>query len=116
MSIAAVTKELAEVNAAIAPLAQRRDGLNRELQRLKSLAFIDANSVTLDEIELSDGDDKPDFGIICTFGEWMRRTGCRKRFCEWNGAIYFTAEVMAGRMDPNAPGRVEDVPKARAAT
>lgn len=112
MTIEQIDIELAELSAKVKPLLQRSEALNRERRRLLSVAFINANGVTRDEVQLSTGHAVPYCGMINTFANWLRDTKCPKRFCEWNGTIYFTAEIVAGRMDPNAPANISDLPKA----
>lgn len=109
MTLHQIARELASVEAELRPLLSRKESLEREERRLRSQAFIDANGVTRWNIEMSSGDDKPRFQMITGFADWMRKANCQKRFCEWNGFIYFTAEVLAGRLDRDAPGRVEDL-------
>ncbi len=109
MTVEQIDIELKELAAKIKPLAARQESLGRERRRLLSVAWINANGVTKADVEASDGAGKPYFQIITMFAQWMRDTKSTKRFCEWNGTVYFAAEIMAGRMDPNAPGRMEDV-------
>ena len=87
-----------------------------ESRRRKVLAaeWVVANTFTLDEIEMSDGDNKPWFGHIKTFGEWLSENS-NKRFAEWNGRIYFTSELAAGRLGCNGPS-LRDAKEAMAET
>jgi len=108
MSIQAIEAELQSIDDQMRPLRARAATLKNELRRLRSLAFIEANNVTIDDVELSSGDGKPWFGHINSFAAWLRQNSTR-RFCEWNGQLYFTAEIIARRMDPNAMGRMAEL-------
>lgn len=110
MTLDDVNVELGEVAKQLQPLLQRQTELQHEQARLESLAFIAINKVTRESIELSSGDGKPWLFDIGSFASWMKDNRCDKRFCEWNGRIYFTAEIIAGRMEPNAPGRMSELP------
>lgn len=109
MTLQEIETELAGITATMVPLIARQGYLRAERGRLQSLAWIAANNVTRDQIELSAGEDRPYFEMIQTFGDWLRTRATNKRFCEWNDLLYFTSEIIAGHMDLDAPGRVEDV-------
>ena len=109
MTIEQIDRELAELAGKVRPITARMADLWRDRRRLCAAEFIRANNVTRDQIEMSSGDDRPWFGRATEFGRWMREQGTSKRFCEWNGRVYFSADVMAGRL-PDAPAAVSDVP------
>lgn len=109
MTIEQIEIELASIAEQMRPLAARCEVLNRELRKLLSQRWIAVNGVTKANLQLSAGDGVPCFSMLNNFAKWLRNTNCTKRFCEWNGTIYFTSEIIGGRMDPNATGRVEDV-------
>jgi hypothetical protein len=48
---------------------------------------------------------------VWRFSEWIRRQENKKRWAEWNGRIYNTAELLDGIMPDNAPGLSDDLPK-----
>lgn len=102
--------EIAEIDVQIEVLKKRREPLRREKRDLESNAFISMYSITLDDVQLSRGDGVPHHGHIMNFANWMKENGITKRFCEWNGLLYLTAEIIAGRMDHDAPGQIRDVP------
>jgi hypothetical protein len=110
MTFAEVKAELKQLAGKMKPLAQRTAILDRECQRLSSLAFIEVNNVQKHDVEMSSGDGKPWFGSVRVFAEWLAENSTR-RFCEWNSRIYFTAEIINGRMDPGVPGCVDDLPE-----
>ncbi len=93
--------------------AQNRvDQLKSQRRKVLAAAWLIANNFTLDEVEDSSGDEKPYFGHITPFGEWLRKEST-KRFAEWNGRIYFRSELADGRMCPNAPS-LDDLRNAMA--
>ena len=103
-----VLREIEETKQAIRPLAEKLERLNRQLADMESRAFIEANKITRADVEMSSGDDKPWLGTVGEFGRWMRTHACSKRWAEWNGRIYFAADLMANRM-PDMPGRTSDL-------
>lgn len=109
MTLPEIDKELAEIADAMKPLMQRNALLEAERTRLKSLEWIKANGVTRDRVQLSEEPGIRYFGDIGSFSYWLRATKSTKRFCEWNGRIHLTAEIVAGRFERDAPGRIEDV-------
>lgn len=108
MTLKEVEAELRFIAEQMKPLMKRSSELNRERRRLKSIAFIEANGVRREDVEMSSSDDKPWFGNIMQFGEWLK-SNSNKRFCEWNEMIYFTVEVVNGRMDPDAAGTIREL-------
>lgn len=109
MTLEEVEAELRSTEEQMKPLAARWEQLNRERLRLKSVAFIEANGVRREEVEMSSGDGKPYFSTVWEFAKWMKANKVTKRFCEWNQRIYFTAEIILGRMDPEAPATICDL-------
>ena len=109
MTVEEVELELADIAEQMRPLRKRSADLQRELRRLRSKAFISANRVERDDVEMSSGDGKPWFGTVFEFAKWMKANKTTKRFCEWNETIYFTAEIIAGRMDPDASATINEL-------
>lgn len=105
-----IDAEIADVTSAIKPLSNRLEALKRERIHLLSRNWIAANGVSIENVELSSGDGKPYFGIAYKFIEWLKANST-KRFCEWNGRIYYTSEMITGRMDyDSSPALLDDVP------
>ena len=100
---------LAELREVIRPLIERENELERDRRKLRSRAFLLENNLTLADVEMSSGDDRPWFGDVETFAEWLRSHSV-KQWAEWNGMIFRTSDLVAGNM-PEAPERVEDLPK-----
>lgn len=101
--------EIAELERQSLAVTTQLLAAKRERWRLKSVAFIEANNITRDDVELSHGDDRPWFETIVEFGKWLT-SNSTKRFCEWNETIYFTDDIIAGRMDHDAPGMISELP------
>lgn len=110
MTLPEIETELAEIAAKMKPLMQRNTLLEAERTRLKSLEWIKANGVTRDQMQLSEEPGIRYFGDIGSFSYWLRATKSTKRFCEWNGRVHLTAEIIAGRFNRDAPGRIDEVP------
>jgi len=108
MTLAQIEAEIEQIAGQMKPLIARTEALNRERRRLKSVAFIEANSVRIEDVEMSSGDGKPWFGTAWEFGKWLKANS-DKRFCEWNETIYFTAELAEGRMDSKASGTISEL-------
>ena len=108
MTLKQIELEIQQIAEQMKPLIARTDVLNRERRRLKSVAFIEANNVRREDVEMSSGDGKPWFGTAWQFGEWLKANS-DKRFCEWNETIYLTAELAEGRMDSEASGTISEL-------
>ena len=104
-----VTTELAGIKDRMRQLTARRSELERERGTLESAAFIAANKITRNDVQMSSGDDIPFHGNVAAFGKWLAETNCRKRWCEWNGDIVLTAEVIAGTLKEYGPGRTSEL-------
>jgi hypothetical protein len=106
-------KELkAEIDARAARLAPQLaelEGLRRKHRETVSREWIAANNVTAAKVQLSSAEGLPYFGDVMTFARWMKDTGCSAPWAEWNGLLYSSAELMAGRMCRDAPGYAEHV-------
>jgi len=59
MTLAQIEAEIEQIAGQMKPLIARTEALNRERRRLKSVAFIEANSVRIEDVEMSSGDGKP---------------------------------------------------------
>jgi len=101
-------QQIADLESRIKPLASLLEGLRAVKRKEDSVEFVRVNKITKEDVERPDGDDKPWFFDICKFARWMRDNNCQRRFCTWNGRIYFTSDILTGRM-PGTPGLIEDV-------
>ncbi len=110
MDIERLNKEIAALTEEIKPLVQQRDALKKRVTRMKSRAWIEANGVTHENLQLSTGDGLPRFLLRTHFVEWLAKQGNPKRFCEWATCIMFTREFIAGRLEfGNA--NIDELPK-----
>jgi len=110
-TIESIEAEIAGLVDNIKPLSARLAKLSDEFRACKSKQFIHVNGITRDNVEMSKGDDRPWFGHVWKFAEWLRRKPEAKRWAEWNGRIYHTSDLLAGRMPDDMPGLVDDLPK-----
>ena len=108
-TIEEVTSELASIEDRLRPLQARQSALERELRTLASAAFIAANKITRDDVQMSSGDGIPHHDHVVEFGRWLADTNCQRRWCEWNGCIVLTAEVIAGTLREYGPGRMSEL-------
>lgn len=105
----ALAAEIDALQASVKPLLDRIEALRGQRCIALSHEWIAANGVTRADVAVSDGPDVPFFNTLTAFAEWLRTTGNTRRWVEWNGVIYSAAEVAAGRMAREAPGRIEHV-------
>mgnify|MGYP001612032416 CR=1 FL=1 len=108
-AIEAIDIELVQISKQLKPLLDRQAALRTKRRELASMAFIEANAITKDDVELSSGDGKPYFTFVHQFVEWLRSKNKCKRFAEWNGTIYFTSDLLSRRMPGDRPARIEDL-------
>jgi hypothetical protein len=70
--------------------------------------FIEKSGITLDKIELSEGDGKPWFNEIKYFVSWLRANS-NKPYAEWNHRLYYVADLLNGEMPKKIPFEVFDI-------
>lgn len=104
-SSSACSAEIAALTREIAPKLKKLETLREEERTLKSQEWFAANNVTLNDIETPDGDEKPWFGDVWTFAEWLKENS-QKRFASWNETIYFQSDLKAGKMPQDMSGRM----------
>lgn len=102
-----IQEEINQIQAQMRPLMQRLDQLNHQLRKEKSAEWIRVNNVRLSDVELSSGDDKPWFGMVSEFANWLKDNST-KRYAEWNDRIYHTSDLVAGRL-PDMPATIDDI-------
>lgn len=110
MTLEQVEQELAAIAEQLRPLMRRQEDLNNQLRRMRSEAFIFANSIKRDDVELSSGDSKPWFNTISEFIAWLKTQPMQKRFAEWNERIYFTSDLVSGKMPHDMPATIRELP------
>ena len=105
-----LNQQIANLDETIAKLSHQRMTLQKQKETIKSIRWIEANNVKKSDVEKSHGDGKH-FYHVRQFSDWLIAQGSwnTKRFCEWNGVIYFTSEIIAGRLLPDQPGRYCDL-------
>lgn len=81
------------------PLREKLEVLTAERGELKSRAFIAENGIKKSDVEMSEGDGKPNFNTMHEFCDWVRsQPGPSKQWMEWNGNIYRRDDLMVGNM------------------
>ncbi len=98
---------IVQVDSVLEPLLKQKAALGSELRDALSIEWIAANSITWVDVITPDDKGMPYFGHIQSFVKYLQGRHCEKRWAAWNGTLYSLAELMAGKMDPNAPGKVE---------
>lgn len=101
-------QELQEIRGKIRPLMERQSQVLREIDRLESQQWIEANGVTREQVQTPD-DTGEWFGVLDKFVDWLKKQENPKRFAEWNGRLYFTSELIAGRWERDPKGRIDDL-------
>ena len=109
MSIESLEKELKDIESKMQLLRSLRAKRKEQLNAEKSKKFISDNNITEDQVQRCDDGGMPWMGDIYKFGEWMA-TNSTKPWCCWNGSLYKSQEIIAGRMERDTLGRCEDLP------
>lgn len=107
-AVESIEKEIAAVTTQVKPLMRKLEKLRADLATAKSLEWIRVNNVNRSDVELL-SDDKPYFANSFRWAIWLSENS-RKRFCEWNGMIYHTAELVKGDFSGGI-AFVSDLPK-----
>ena len=108
MTIETLEKEIEDLELKMQPLRSLKAKRERQLNTEKSKKFIADNSITKSKVQRSDGDGVPYHGDVYNFGKWMV-TNSTKAWCCWNGRLYESQEIVAGRMARDAIGMYEDL-------
>ena len=110
MTAAQLKAEIDARRARMAPLIAELQALENQHCDALSREWIAANGVTAAQVQRQGDANLSFLANVWDFARWMKSTGCTLRWCEWNGRIYSSAEIMAGRMARGAPGLVEHLP------
>ena len=108
MSIESLEEELESIELQMQPLRSLMSKRKRQLATEKSKKFISDNNIFVEQVQRCDDKGMPWMGDIYKFGEWMV-TNSTKPWCCWNGSLYKSQEIIAGRMDRDAIGSYEDL-------
>lgn len=87
---------LAAIERELQPLLVLQRRIKQELNTIKSREFIRINGITADDVEMSEGEDKPFFGEISVFAKWLRENSTKK-WAEWNTSIHLTQDLLNGK-------------------
>lgn len=99
--------EIGKLQAEIKPLFEKMIKLQSELDDAESREFIEVNQIKKSDVQFSRCEGVPFHGDIYGFSEWMKKTNCQKDWCEWNGRIYRTSDVITGRIKFKSPAKEE---------
>ncbi len=114
-TIEQLKQDIQAIEAQIEPLNRRLETLRRELRELRdeeSKAFIAANGIHLEDVQMSTGKCVPWFETAGDFAIWL--VGKKSPpWCEWNGMILRTEELSERRFNPT-PGRIEHLKSRKA--
>lgn len=90
--------ELEALQDRIQPILVEYQHKNQILRDLKASEFIKVHQITKKDVEMSTGDNLPWFETVDKFIAHVKQHGTTKRFMEWNTVIYFTQDLLDGRM------------------
>lgn len=76
--------------------------LHKERDDYYSRKFVSANNITSADVWNPDSESEW-FGIIWNYAQWIKQQPESRRFVAWNGRLYFTSDIVAGKM-PETPG------------
>ncbi len=115
-------EELCWIELEIKNRENRKFELTQLLNKCDSKRWIQANKVTLDDIQISSKsvansiarkvpDNMPFFMDVHSFGQWMRENDIQTRYFEWNNRIYYRLEFfVTNRLPSNQWAHIKDVP------
>ncbi len=102
-----IKAEIARTIGLIEPLQRSLISYQERLRQCEAADFIRVNRVSLENTENVDQPGMPYFGVITDFAKWLAQNSV-KRFATWNGRVYFSADLIAGRM-PETPVHYADL-------
>lgn len=89
--------EINRLEVHIKELQTKQGVLQERLRGAKAQDYIKEHNITADDIEMSEGDNKPYFRVVRQFIEWVKECNSSKRYMEWNTQIHLTSDMLAGR-------------------
>jgi hypothetical protein len=92
-----IESEIKRINKEISSLEMYLYDLERRKRKILSKKYIAENNITLDKVEMSNGENLKWFGHISEFVEWLKDNST-KEYAEWNGGIYSQSELKRGYM------------------
>ena len=105
-SIADIESEIESYGKSLAPFLFLQKELKEGLRSAKARQFIEANSITLDDVEVRDR--SVWYRSLDVFLASDAVQDSTKRFIEWMDTIYFRSDLMAGKM-PDMPATLSDL-------
>ena len=107
MKVLKLEAAIKKVDEELKPILAKRRDLTEQLAKEKSIAFIDVNHLKKRSVLSSNDPSVRHWGLFSFFKEQLQYSN--KDWCEWNGKIYLTSEILKGHIDPDACGRYEDL-------
>jgi hypothetical protein len=86
------------------------NALKRQLGKQQSLLVVETLGLTKDKVQALDEPGVPWLGCFSNYGEWLAAQPSPKPYAEWNGEIYRTEDIIAGRILKSTGANLEDVP------
>lgn len=83
-----INNELKTIEAEMRSLHARKDVLLNMENTARSKQWAKDNGVTLDQIQLSQGEGMPYFMDLYSFSAWNLTNPIKKKFFEWNKKVY----------------------------
>ena len=102
-------QELDNLNERLAPMLRRKAELENILRDKRSRDWIKENGVTAENLQLSTGAGIPWHATLWRYAKWLSTLSPRPRFCEWNGRIYHTEELICESAPVAPPGLARHV-------
>ena len=99
-----LNREYLDLQFRMKPIQDRMDEISRRKEDVLSRQFIAENGITRQQVEMS-SDTGEWFYTIDSFSKWLL-VNSDKKWAEWNGRIYYTSDILDGRM-PIMPGMVK---------
>jgi hypothetical protein len=95
-----VEAEVNRLSLEISSLIKKREPLQNQLRELQSRHYIETLGIKKGDCETPNGHGEW-FGTVWSFAEWLK-SHSEKPWAIWNGRIYRSSDLMAGRM-PESP-------------
>ena len=80
-------EKLEELNRKIGELNRERNALSEKIRAEKAATVIDALGIKLEDVELSESEGLPRFGVVYKFQEWIKENS-QKIYYEWSEDVY----------------------------
>jgi hypothetical protein len=93
-------QQLKAAEAEIRRLSAKIGRLHAKITKEDSIAFTKKHNINWEDIEFSNGKDKPHFGHWENFSNWLNHNACTKKWIEWNGMLHPIEQFRMGVWRP----------------